>query len=109
MTDDAPDRPADRDADADADGADRPGPTDEAVVQTASDAAEGVVFSRYRTSEVRDLDVTVRFEDGVLEVDVYLDAPADGGTDPERVADDAALAARGAVDDLFASADDGEG
>jgi hypothetical protein len=77
-------------------------PTDEEVVQTASDAAEGLVFSRYKQSEIRDLDVTVTFEDGVLAVDVYLNAP-DGETDPERVADDAALAARSAVDDLFES------
>jgi hypothetical protein len=77
-------------------------PTDEEVVQTASDAAEGLVFSRYKQSEIHDLDVTVTFEDGVLEVDVYLNAP-DEETDPEQVADDAALAARSAVDDLFES------
>jgi len=70
-------------------------PTAEAVVQTASDAAEGLIFSRYRQSEVRDVDVTVRFEDDVLEVDVYLDAPGDA----ETVAEDAVLAARSAVDD----------
>jgi len=75
-------------------------PTDEEVVRTAAEAAEGLVFSRYRQSEVTDLDVTVTFEDGVLEVDVYLNAP-DDAHDPERVADDAALAARAAVDDLF--------
>ncbi|SEQ46954.1 DUF3194 domain-containing protein [Natrinema salaciae] len=79
-------------------------PSDETVVQTASDAAEGVIFSQYKQSDVRDYDVTVVFEDGVLEVDVYLNAPADEEeeADPERVADDAALAARHAVDDLFA-------
>ena len=76
-------------------------PTDEDVVQTAAQAAEGLVFSRYKQSEVTDLDVTVTFEDGVLEVDVYLNAP-DDTRDPEQVADDAALAARSAVDDLFA-------
>ena len=76
-------------------------PSDEAVVQAASDAAEGVVFDRYKQSDVRDVDVTVHFEDGVLEIDVYLDAPGDA----ERVADDAALAARSAVDDLFADAE----
>ena len=75
-------------------------PTDEEVVETAADAAEGLVFSRYKQSEVTDLDVTVTFEDGVLEVDVYLNAPSDT-RDPERIADDAALAARSAVDDLF--------
>ncbi|WP_394741401.1 DUF3194 domain-containing protein [Natronococcus roseus] len=75
-------------------------PTDEEVVQTASDAAEGLIFSRYKQSEVRDYDVTVVFEDGVLEVDVYLNAPEDEA-DPEQVADDAALAAREAVDELF--------
>ena len=75
-------------------------PSDEAVVQTAADAAEGVIFSQYKQSAVRDLDVTVTFEEGVLEVDVYLDAPEETA-DPEQVADDAALAAREAVDDLF--------
>jgi len=74
-------------------------PTDEEVVEAASDAAEGLVFSRYKQSEVRDLDVTVTFEDGVLDVDVYLNAPDE--PDPERVAEDAALAGRAAVDDLF--------
>lgn len=74
-------------------------PSDEEVVQTAAQAAENVVFSRLDRSTVEDLDVRVTFEDGVLEVDVYLDA---GDADADRVADDAALAARGAVDDLFA-------
>lgn len=72
--------------------------TDEDVVQTASDAAEGLIFSRYKQSNVTDVDVTVSFEDGVLDVDVYLNAPGD----VEQVADDAALAARAAVDELFA-------
>ncbi len=75
-------------------------PSAETVVETASDAAEGLIFSRYRKSAVRDLDVTVSFEEGVLEVDVYLDAP-DDEQDPETVADDAALAAQRAVDELF--------
>ncbi|PSQ58078.1 MAG: DUF3194 domain-containing protein [Halobacteriales archaeon SW_9_67_25] len=74
-------------------------PDDVEVVRTAAQAAEDVVFSRYDTSDVGDLDVTVSFEDGVLSVDVYLDA--EGRPDPDRVADDAALAARGAVDDLL--------
>ena len=80
-------------------------PTDDEVVQTASDAAEGYVFSQYKQSDVRDLDVTVTFEDGVLEVDVYLNAPDEkDGPDPEQVADDAALIARQAVDELFEEA-----
>jgi hypothetical protein len=79
------------------DDADSPEPSDEDVVQAASDAAEGLILDRYKQSEVRDVDVTVHFEDGVLEVDVYLDAPGDD----EQVAEDAALAARSAVDDLF--------
>lgn len=74
-------------------------PTDEAVVEAASDAAEGVVLSRYKQSEVTDLDVTVRFEDGVLEVDVYLNAPED--PDPEAVVREAVEAAEAAVDELF--------
>lgn len=79
-------------------------PTDEAVVETASEAAEGMVFSRYKRSVVRDLDVTVTFEDGVLDLDVYLDAP-DGPDepDPEIVVEEAVLAAESAVDDLFAA------
>ncbi|MHC3437229.1 DUF3194 domain-containing protein [Natrialbaceae archaeon A-gly3] len=75
-------------------------PDAETVVETAAEAAEGVVFSRYKQSAVRDLDVSIAFEEGVLEVDVYLDAPEEEA-DPEQVADDAALAAREAVDELF--------
>jgi hypothetical protein len=74
-------------------------PTDEQVVRAASEAAEGLVFSRYRQSDVRDLDVTVTFEDGVLDVDVYLNVP--DADDEEQVAEDAVLAARSAVDELF--------
>lgn len=70
---------------------------DRAVVETAVEAAESVVLSRYSRSEIRDLDIAVSFEDGVLSVDIYLDAPGDA----DRVADDAALAARAAVDDLL--------
>ena len=70
------------------------------VVRTAADAAESVIFSRFDVDEVDDFDVTVTFEDDVLEVDVYLNAP-DGRADADRVADDAALAARAAVDDLL--------
>ena len=76
-------------------------PTDEEVVETAAEAAEGVVFAHYAKSDVRDLDVTVTFEEGVLDVDVYLDAP-DDEIDPEAVADEAAQTAAEAVDDLFA-------
>ena len=75
-------------------------PTDETVVQTAAEAAEGVIFSQYKQSTVRDYDVTVVFEDGLLEVDVYLNVP-DDDDEAEQVADDAALAAQAAVDDLF--------
>jgi hypothetical protein len=75
-------------------------PTDDEVVETASTAAEDVVFSRYDVGAVEDLDVTVTFEDGVLDVDVYVNAP-DSRQDEAQVADDAALAARAAVDDLF--------
>jgi uncharacterized alkaline shock family protein YloU len=78
-------------------------PTDEEVVRTAAEAADGLIFERYKQSAVRDVDVTVTFEDGVLEVDVYLNAPDDEKA--ERVADEAARAARDAVDDLFAEAE----
>ncbi len=74
-------------------------PTDEEVVKAAADAAEGVIFSRYKQSNVRDLDVTVTFEDGLLEVDVYLNVP--DAADSDSVADEAARTAREAVDDLF--------
>jgi len=95
-------------------GADRPDedraetdrPDEATVVRTAAEAAEGVVLDRYRQSELADLDVTVSFEDGVLDVDVYLN-PGDAGgdaPDPDAVADEAARAATGAVDDLFADA-----
>jgi hypothetical protein len=72
-------------------------PADDEIVQAAATAATDVIFSRYDRSAVRDLDVTVQFEHDRLEVDIYVDA--DGDT--ERVADDAALAARAAVDDLL--------
>jgi uncharacterized alkaline shock family protein YloU len=74
-------------------------PTDEEVVEAASEAAEGLIFDRYKQSAVRDVDVTVTFEEGVLEVDVYLNVPDDEKA--QRVADEAARAARAAVDDLF--------
>ncbi|AUX09552.1 hypothetical protein AArcSl_1927 [Halalkaliarchaeum desulfuricum] len=77
-------------------------PSDAEVVETAAEAAEGVVFANYRQSEVVDLDVTVTFEEGVLEVDVYLNAPDDAEPDPEEVVDEAAKAAQDAVDELFA-------
>jgi uncharacterized alkaline shock family protein YloU len=79
-------------------------PTDETVVQTAAEAANGLIFDRYKQSSVRDVDVTVTFEDGVLDVDVYLNAPDEEKA--ERVADEAARAARDAVDELFAGADE---
>ena len=72
-------------------------PDDDTVVQAAASAAENVVFSRYSQSELRDVDVTVTFEDGQLDVDVYLDAPGNA----EQVAEDAVLAARRAADDLL--------
>lgn len=80
------------------DGADRP--SDSAVVEAAATAAEEVIFSRCSRGAVEDLDVTVTFEDGVLEVDVFLDTD-ESGIDADQVADDAALAARAAADDLL--------
>jgi hypothetical protein len=77
-------------------------PTDADVVEAAAAAAEGVVFERYRKSDVRDLDVTVTFENDRLSVDVYLN-PADGTDhDPDAVVGEAVAAAEAAVDDLFA-------
>jgi hypothetical protein len=74
------------------------GPDDDEVVRVASEAATEVIFSRYSRSDVRDLDVTVQFENDQLAVDIYLDVADD---DPQRVVDDAALAAQAAVDDLL--------
>ena len=78
-----------------------PAPTDRTVIDTASDAAEGVVLSEYRQSEIRDMDVTVRFSDGELEVDVYLNAP-ESASDGQAVVEAALEAAEAAVDELFA-------
>ena len=69
------------------------------VVRAAVEAAEDVIFSRYRRTDIVDLDVGVRFEADELELDVYLNAP--GADDADDVAEDAALAARAAVDDLL--------
>ncbi|ELZ58399.1 MULTISPECIES: DUF3194 domain-containing protein [unclassified Haloferax] len=80
-------------------------PTDEEVVETAAEAAEGLIFARFKQSRVKDFDVTVTFEDGVLDVDVYVNAP-DDADDAEAVADEAALTAQEAVDELFAAADE---
>lgn len=93
---------SDTDAESDGDTTDDADPTDEAVVQTAAEAAEGVVFAHYDQSSVTDLDVTVTFEEGILDVDVYLNAP-DGpdDPDPEAVAEAATEAAGDAVDELF--------
>ncbi|WP_336134675.1 DUF3194 domain-containing protein [Natronomonas amylolytica] len=74
-------------------------PTDEEIVEAASDAAEGVILDRYKQSDVEDMDVTVRFEDGTLDVDVYLNAPEE--PDPAVVAQEAVEAAEAAVDELF--------
>lgn len=75
------------------------GTTEAAVVETAAEAAADLVFSRVSRSAVEDLDVTVVYEEGVLEVDVYLEVP---GEDEAAIADDAALAAGAAVDELLA-------
>ncbi|MFQ3294526.1 MAG: hypothetical protein ACI9PP_002308 [Halobacteriales archaeon] len=75
-------------------------PTDQAVVETAANAAADLIFARIGRSTVDDYDVTVSFEDEVLEVDVYVVAP-DATEDTDRVAEDAALAARHSVDELF--------
>jgi len=75
----------------------RDSPDDQEVVETAVEAAEDVILSRYGRNEIRDLDVAVSFEQNRLSVDIYLNAPGDA----DRVADDAALAARAAVDSLL--------
>ncbi|AFK18346.2 DUF3194 domain-containing protein [Haloferax mediterranei ATCC 33500] len=82
-----------------------PQPTDEEVVETAAEAAEGLIFARFKQSRVKDFDVTVTFEDGVLDVDVYINAP-DDAENAEAVAEEAAKTAQEAVDELFAAADE---
>lgn len=74
--------------------------SEEMIVQSAAEAAEGVIFENYKQSDVTDFDVTVRFEEGILEVDVYLNAPDE--PDPDAVVEDAIEAAESAVDELFA-------
>ena len=97
MSNGGPDRPDDASAeDAGSDVA----PTDSEVVETAAAAAKDVVFSRIDAGDVEDLDVAVTFEEGMLEVDIYLHAP-DALEDEQQVADDAALAARAAADDVL--------
>ncbi|NHN57713.1 MULTISPECIES: DUF3194 domain-containing protein [Halorussus] len=81
-------------------------PSDDEIVRTAAEAAEGLIFSRLKKSAVTDVDVTVEFEDGILDVDVYLNAP--DAPNEEQIAEDAALTARSAVDDLFAEAEDAD-
>ena len=88
--------PSDADDSGGSEGPDNP--DDNEVVRVASEAATEVIFSRYSRSEVRDLDLTVQFENDRLAVDIYLDVADD---DPQRVVDDAALAAQAAVDDLL--------
>lgn len=69
---------------------------DREVVEAAYEAVESVVFSRLDRTAVTDLDISVSF-DGTLDVDVYIEASGDA----EKVAEDAALAARAAADDLL--------
>jgi hypothetical protein len=70
------------------------------VVETASEAAHGYVFSRLAKSTVEDIDVTVTFEDDVLDVEVSIFAP-EADADLEQIAQDATRVAGEAVDDLF--------
>ena len=78
-------------------------PTDKEIVKTAVEAAEGFVLSHYKQSRITDVDVTVEFTDGTLDVDVYLNAPAEPeDPDPGRVVEQAVAAATDAVDELFA-------
>jgi hypothetical protein len=79
-------------------------PTDREVVEAAASAAADLIFARLDRSDVEDYDVSISFEEDVLDVDVYVLAP-DAMADAERVADDAALAAGHAVDELFENED----
>jgi hypothetical protein len=79
--------------------------TDAAVAEAAADAARGVVLDAYKQSRLVDLDVTVQFTDGVLEVDVYVNPPDDADPDPEVVVEEAVAAAEAAVDDALGAPD----
>lgn len=75
-------------------------PTDEAVVETAAEAAEGEILAALDRSAIADMDVRVHFSEGELTIDVYVDADVD--EDRERaIAEDAVAAAEAAVDELF--------
>lgn len=78
-------------------------PTDADVVETAAAAAEGAVFDHYRKAEIKDLDVTVSFEDDQLSVDIYLNPANEADPDPDEVVEMAVGAAEAAVDGLFAA------
>lgn len=67
-----------------------------AVVNTGVSAAESVIFSRYSRGEVKDLDISIRFEDMEVSIDIYLSIPS--AEDEDAVAHDAALAAQHAID-----------
>ena len=73
----------------------------EAVVETASEAAHGYVFSRLTKSSVDDIDVAVSFEDEILEVEVSIVAP-NAEANLEAIAEEAVRVAGDAVDELFA-------
>lgn len=77
-------------------------PDEETVVTTAAEAAEGFILSRFANSAITDLDITVTFEDGVLDLDIYLNTVDDAAADPDAVANEAIDAAENAVDELFA-------
>jgi len=77
-------------------------PDEETVVTTAAAAAEGFILSRFANSAITDIDITVTFEDGVLDLDVYLNTADDADADPDTVANEAIDAAEDAVDELFA-------
>ena len=76
-------------------------PTDQTVVETAANAAEGVILARFANSDIKDIDITVTFDDGILDVDVYLTTTAGAAADADAVATEAVEAAEAAVDKLF--------
>lgn len=77
---------------------------DETVVETAASAAEGYILSTFSSSDIHDLDIRVRFEDGDLTVDILLETAESASEDEatvQKVADDAVLVAQSAVDELL--------
>lgn len=75
--------------------------SEEVVVEKTTAAAEDVIFSRCDPSTLEDIDITIRYTEGRLDIDIYLDGDSD---ELQQIAEDAALAARRVADELIEDA-----